>query len=179
MSEEEARALTDSIRAALPLLAIGAWRRPTPEEQARVARIDRAIETAETCCECSRALAPDESVVLVAAYRFRGPSAAPACRACVGEQWWKLHGNPAMPIVHRRCRGCGRGVVRRWRSTLRYVTCSERCRRRAYRGQRRTDRPRGCATCGEGFVPARADARYCSGACRQRAYRRRRGDGRS
>jgi hypothetical protein len=31
-----------------------------------------------------------------------------------------------------------------------------------------------CGSCGEGFTPARPDARYCSAACKQRAYRRRR-----
>lgn len=30
-----------------------------------------------------------------------------------------------------------------------------------------------CDTCGSGFTPARADARYCSGRCRTIAYRRR------
>jgi hypothetical protein len=28
-----------------------------------------------------------------------------------------------------------------------------------------------CAMCGERFMPARSDARYCSNACRQRAWR--------
>jgi len=30
-----------------------------------------------------------------------------------------------------------------------------------------------CATCGDGFTPARSDARHCNDACRQKAYRQR------
>ncbi len=32
---------------------------------------------------------------------------------------------------------------------------------------------RTCAHCGETFLPARRDARYCSNGCRQSAYRKR------
>lgn len=32
---------------------------------------------------------------------------------------------------------------------------------------------RNCEGCGDSFVAARSDARYCSSACRQRAYRQR------
>ena len=56
----------------------------------------------------------------------------------------------------------------------RHITCSEECWRACYNAELRksrvkTDRP--CETCGEPFLPKRADARYCSSRCRQKAYR--------
>jgi uncharacterized OB-fold protein len=53
--------------------------------------------------------------------------------------------------------------------------CSDECRR-AHDRQRKAWTPvvhveQSCAQCGELFVPARSDARYCSGRCRVAAHR--------
>jgi hypothetical protein len=54
------------------------------------------------------------------------------------------------------------------------VACGEKCRMAIYAAKgRRKPIERLCQTCGQPFVPKRADALTCSPACRQRAYRQR------
>ena len=83
------------------------------------------------------------------------------------------------PPREAACTVCGRTVLRPvfWKPTGE-VTCSDRCRLRAYRARvtaaRRTQ-TRGTLRCGRcgAAMTGRADRRYCSPACRQRAYRNR------
>lgn len=51
--------------------------------------------------------------------------------------------------------------------------CSTSCRWRFYNDRRlyRARTQRECAACGEAFVPARSDAKYCSVRCRMRSWR--------
>lgn len=67
------------------------------------------------------------------------------------------------------CLGCGQPM----RPRIGLPVCSSACRKREWRARRRARRRQVCANCGEAFVPARSDARFCGAACRQCAYRAR------
>ena len=87
----------------------------------------------------------------------------------------------------RQCRNCGRPFYalsdeprarRRWGYCQRGCTWHERRRLAHRRGEPPIVRPplrpwpkRTCLHCGDEFVPARRDARYCSGRCRVAQHR--------
>jgi len=137
---------------------------------------DRARRAADSCGLCGRDLEPAEPVV----WANLATGTGPACRECtvadpenvlnVVAGGWRLRADLYPWYL---CDGCERPVFAAPESRRRYVTCSTRCARRAWRtgGARAT--PTTCEVCDEEFMPSRSDAQYCSGTCRQRAYRRR------
>jgi hypothetical protein len=92
----------------------------------------------------------------------------PVCDACVTEREIEF------TTVQGTCKGCGQRMKmnREWRGP---ICCSNRCRQRLRRAEKRgrsTRDMRTCAVCRDQFIAKRQDAKFCSNACRQRRYRR-------
>ena len=93
---------------------------------------------------------------------------APVCDACVSEPE-----RDRLAEDGSTCEGCGQPML--GPSAFAGVWCSERCRQRIRRVERRQQRAAiKCTACAVYFTPARRDARFCSDPCRQWALRRRR-----
>ena len=138
------------------------------------------------CDSCERAL-PDGAPIwrVTCGYgRLKGESGnwmtasiPSVCGTCWTARWasstyWQWR--PEQPCAH-----CGRPVIRDTKHRVpMHIVCGDKCRVAFYNAQagarrreRRQPAKRVCPSCGEAFVPKRADVRYCHGACKQRAYR--------
>jgi hypothetical protein len=74
-----------------------------------------------------------------------------------------------------KCPTCDRWMI----GDARVIYCSNACKQQSLIDQRVPYRPRpkteaSCAHCGETFIQARSDAKFCSGPCRVAAHRKRR-----
>lgn len=135
------------------------------------------------CRRCRRELAEGEPAYRVSVgYNYpwldrSWPRAVGSvCAECAAKHfnWGRAFWREAKP-----CCMCQRPVISssRRRET-KFIVCSEQCQQAAYGAEARRKRQLGkrttaCSTCGEQFLPKRADAAYCSSACRQHAYRSR------
>lgn len=140
----------------------------TASHPATVTRPQREYFTTEigaeyVCRLCGAALCPPARI----RHRYDSVSCF-YCETCFQEKNTQRYPDSSV----RRCVVCGVGMSVRRPGCY----CSDQCRNKAYRDQRRERRAwrrenTPCQTCGERFTPARSDAKYCSAACRQRAYR--------
>jgi hypothetical protein len=73
---------------------------------------------------------------------------------------------------HLHCQDCRREFFAAHRTARRCIDC--RVAKDRTRHHVKSD-ARQCQSCGESFIPKRADAVYCSPACRQRCHRQRAG----
>ena len=161
--------------------------RGTPAEVHRLALIDAAAETGNTCAVCGLLLAPG---VLVVSVSHRAPwfkvtgevvtvrySVASTCRDCFARaetDGWPLalvgRGEPVTIV----CVTCARPMLTRTRAAA--PVCSRACLRAYERRRPKKQGPepglRTCVERGKTFAGQRS-ARTCSPRCRQRLHRRR------
>lgn len=160
--------------------------RGTPAEVRRLALIDSAAETGNTCAVCGALLAPG---VLVVSVSHRAPqckvtgevvtamyAAAATCRDCFARA--ETDGRPLALVgrgkpITTACVTCARPLLTRTRAA---PMCSRACfqvqERNRLRKRGPEPEPRTCVECGKTFAGQRS-ACTCSPRCRQRLHRRR------
>ncbi len=149
--------------------------------QANLRRVVQAQMSASMCGVCGKPFGAGEVIWRGAApappASERRPDLVPMCDSCRYKA--KDGGFDSIWAEPEPCEACGRPVrnLRKRPARRRYITCSERCRRRVQKAResdfRALARLKVCATCRDPFEGSRSDARYCSPACRQKAYRQR------
>ena len=185
MANKSLDELAEEIR---ELLGVSPPTTSTPEERReRWKRQWKANKWGTTCGVCGRSLQPTDAVWRLRTGPERYPNYTLHCTECAPKGYVR---NPelypyAKPycvedvgrLVGGPCDTCGRRVVQYPSFRNLWTFCCERCSWTYYNKglaeERRADRQKLSAACGEFFEATRSDATTCSPKCRTRLYRTR------